>query len=119
MSFPKGQPATPEGTRVQSNRLRSSVRATKTIVLPDRLESSIGSNVVYAAAQEFGIDDTVTVPAHTRTRGKTRTQAAVKAHTMHMRLPARRMFQKGIEDRIDDYGPAILDTILRFEKGEN
>lgn len=54
MSFPKDQPPTMDGLRVQSNRLRDSIRASKAAVTGGQLESGIGSNVVYAAIQEFG-----------------------------------------------------------------
>ena len=37
----------------------------------------------------------------------------VRAHTMHMRLPARRCFERGIEARIAGYGPALSEAIIR------
>jgi hypothetical protein len=37
----------------------------------------------------------------------------VKAHSMHMNLPARRCFERGIEARIAEYGPALSAAIIR------
>jgi hypothetical protein len=37
----------------------------------------------------------------------------VKAHSMHMNLPARRCFARGIEARIAEYGPALSAAIIR------
>lgn len=54
MSFPKQGPSTLEGLRVQSNRLRASVRASKAIISGDTVTAAIGSNVKYAALHEFG-----------------------------------------------------------------
>jgi hypothetical protein len=51
---------------VITNRLRGSIRAS--LAYPDgsTVRSGIGSNVVYAAAHEFGFDGTVNVKAHQR-----------------------------------------------------
>lgn len=54
LSYPKGGPSTLEGLRVQTNRLRSSIRASKAVISGDAVQSSIGSNVKYAALHEFG-----------------------------------------------------------------
>lgn len=121
MSFPKSGPATLEGTRVQTNRLKNSVRASKTLVTGTGLTSSIGSNVVYAAFQEYGFTGTETVSAHTRTigKGKHAVTSAIKSYTRHVDQPGRAMFRKGIQDRLPDYSQALLQTTLNFEKGNN
>lgn len=54
MSFPKDQPPTMDGLRADSQRLRSSLRAKETDISGGKLESGIGSNVVYAWIQEVG-----------------------------------------------------------------
>ena len=53
-SFPADQPPTMEGLRVISNRLRSSYHASAATITAAGVTSDIGSNVVYAAIQEFG-----------------------------------------------------------------
>jgi hypothetical protein len=40
-------------------------------------------------------------------------QIMVKAHQMHMRLPARRCFSRGIEARLETYGTALSAAIVR------
>jgi phage gpG-like protein len=54
MSFPKDQPPTMEGLRVQSNRLRNSLRDSKPEISGAKINSGIGSNVIYARIQEIG-----------------------------------------------------------------
>ena len=66
LSFPREGPTTLEGLRVITNRLRSSIRATKAVIVGDGVESAIGSNVKYAGVHEFGFSGSVTVPAHQR-----------------------------------------------------
>ena len=52
---------------VVTNRLRSSLRPAAATVNGTQIESSLGSNVRYAGAHEFGFEGSVTVRAHTRT----------------------------------------------------
>lgn len=54
MSFPKDQPPTMDGLRVQSNRLRDSINASEPEISGGKIDSGIGSNVVYARIQEVG-----------------------------------------------------------------
>jgi phage gpG-like protein len=56
----------PKTLGVVTNRLRSSLRATKTEVLADGLSSTIGTNVRYAGVHEFGFEGPVTVKQHIR-----------------------------------------------------
>lgn len=51
---------------VVTNRLRGSVRASRATVSGTTVESTIGSNVRYAAVHEYGFRGTVSVKAHTR-----------------------------------------------------
>jgi phage gpG-like protein len=113
---------------VISNRLRSSVRVARAVILGQRVESAIGSNVRYAAAHEFGVHETVLVPAHKRriiafdryrrTRGGRLVQTqsgirgVVRAHAMRMNLPARAPFRTGIGERTEDYRAAISAGIV-------
>jgi len=53
-SFPKDQPPTMDGLRVITNRLRSSYTDASPAIDGNNITSSIGSNVEYAAIQEFG-----------------------------------------------------------------
>jgi hypothetical protein len=123
LSFPRAEPAVAIGCRVQTNRLRGSVRASAAAIYGSRVTSAIGSNVIYAAAQEFGVDEDVTVAAHTRKRvstqiifGKLRVvrgaDIGVRAHTRHMKLPARGFVQRGIADRAANYTAAISRAII-------
>lgn len=54
LSFPATGPSQAIGCRVITNRLRGSLRATKTVIAYDSLVSSIGSNVRYALFMEEG-----------------------------------------------------------------
>ncbi len=136
MSFPKDQPATLQGLRVITNRLRASVRASKTEISGDHITSAIGSNVKYAAIHEFGgvIHRTVkpgSVRLRTNAAGDLLLQpgrrGAVFAANRHKRvrtvqfvggksydttIPARAPIQKGIADRIEEYKGAVSEAIV-------
>ena len=149
---------------VISNRLRGSIRASLAYSQGDAIQSGIGSNVVYAAAHEFGFDGEVPVKEHTRRNslgdrfkvggavvdrfsalrlgalskhqvsqrvqdsGKytlakrgakqvaTGERGTVKAHTMHMKQKARHYTFNGIKDRLDRYGAAFSEAILKLWK---
>lgn len=66
MSFPRTGPATMEGLRVQSGRLRRSLTRSRAVVTPSGVTSAIGSNVRYFGTHEFGFSGTQSVPAHQR-----------------------------------------------------
>jgi len=161
-SFLSGPGKKDPGTlAVVTGLLRRSARPVKARVSGGIIMSGIGSNVRYAAAHEFGIDQEVQVPEHQRRNSirdrfdmggtavdrftalragilsrKQASQAVqdsgkyvfskkrakqvlragmitVKAHPMHMHLPARRMFQRGIEYRLSLYGDAISAAIVK------
>ena len=102
-------PTTPTSLSVRTSRLRGSVRRRQARFANDGLESSIGSNVSYAAVHEFGCE----VPSRpTRSRNKyyAKKHPVTKAYTM----PERRPIRHGIEDRLDQYSQAFGETILKM-----
>ena len=79
LSFSKSSPPVPEGLRVQSNRLRASIRATDPRISGDEITTSIGTNVKYAVIHEFGGVFTVTatpVNSYSATYGGARVSGA-------------------------------------------
>ena len=93
------------------NRLRGSVRASKAFPTATGVESSIGSNVIYAAVHEFGFEGDVQVRPHLRSRSTTQSfkfggktvrrkirgaDHGVGTFTRHMNIPARAPFGHGI-----------------------
>ena len=107
MSFPKAGPAQPTGTRVQTNRLRSSLRASRCIQTGNGLESAIGSNVDYAATIEYGAD----IPSRP-TRSRNKYYAKKHPVTKAFSLPERRPVRQGIDDRISNYTSAFEKSIM-------
>lgn len=123
---------------VVTSRYRRSVRPAKAIVVGTAIESAIGSNVRYAGAHEFGLDQVVQVKAHQaknawldvyqtkdgrqiygweRTGAGRATRVAtgvaqVRAHPMHMRIPARAPIRHGIEDRLPNYREALDRAVV-------
>ena len=119
----------PETLGVRTNRLRSSVRRNDAVaqVTADSIviNSSIGSNVKYAAVHEFGFDGVVTVGAHKRKKksletlfGKRRkvrkADISVGSHSRKMNVAERAPFRRGIHDREVEYGKAISAVIVNF-----
>ncbi len=130
---------------VVTNRLRGSIRASKAVANGTAITSAIGSNVVYAAVHEYGIDAMVTVREHTRKNphaGKPGSAAVVtldrkghiirraarppapatvtiRAHQMHMKLPARAYIRGVLEQRAPQYSLAISDAIRATWEGAN
>lgn len=85
---------------VVTNRLRSSLRPAKAVVNGTQIESSLGSNVRYAGAHEFGFDGAVTVRAHTRTNPR-----------------ADLVSFRGQQGRRDAFGGALLTPAGKTRKG--
>lgn len=128
LSFPKQSPPTRDGLRVITNRLRGSVRATKAVISGSAVTASIGSNVQYAAAHEFGFSGRVNVPQHqrkiivgtaiafTKSGRKKRIQVGgtttVRAHTRELNLPARRPFLRGIMRNRDALVATVSQRIV-------
>jgi len=118
---------------VRTNRLRSSVRPSKAVVTDTGAESSLGTNVKYARAHEYGVDETVMVRPHTRRGQRLMTlrggqgqrvvkraqgpDVAVGSHKRRMRLPARAPITTGVTERLQDYGHAISREIERLLGG--
>jgi hypothetical protein len=129
--FPRSEPTTPIGLRFVTGRLQQSLWASDPVVTAGRVESAIGNNVKshgvnYAEVHEFGAE----VPAHDLKakpgRSKTNPKHAhvlafkigdrvIYRHQVHIpaySLPARAPIQRGIADRLDDYGAALSDAIV-------
>lgn len=131
----------PQTLGVVTNRLRSSIRAEKASLHGDIILTSIGSNVAYAGVHEFGIDETVTVRAHTRrvfkfvqgaatevtfdpktgkiSRGKvkgkrTSDEINVKEHKRHMQMPARSYIRRTLQERAVNYTVSIGNTVAQL-----
>lgn len=128
---------------VVSNRLRSSLRPAKAQVAGDRVVSSIGSNVVYAAAHEYGFTGRVQVKSFVRQqrsndllanrageiarRGFAPVQkkekltalgfARVKAHARQMIIPARPFISSSLQERSSDYGASVSRAIVAAWQG--
>ena len=120
---------------VRTNRLRSSLRAAKASITGNSVVSSIGSNVEYAAAHEFGYFGQATIKSHLR-RQKSRDkfaklfvngklkrvrtvtgQAGVQAYATTISIPARAPITHGIEDRKRDYERAMSQSIIATLRG--
>lgn len=130
LSFPKSGPSTLEGLRVQSNTLRKSVARVPATLTSDGISSAVkvGTNVRYAAVHEFGFTGTVQIKAHVRkkdikksftTFGFKKTtkkvgeqETHVKSHSRHVNFPARRMFQRTLEERRGAYVQAISKDVV-------
>ena len=117
LSFPKDGPTVPIGCRVQSNRLRGSIRASKAIPSPEGVSSSIGSNVVYAAAQEFGADYPARdiVPKNGKALRFMIGQRVIFAKKVHMpahTMQGRHFVENGIRDRAQHYSNAFTRAII-------
>jgi phage virion morphogenesis protein len=119
----------PQGVRwIPSKRVEE--RGGQTLRLTGRLRNSltyvasddhvdVGTNVEYGKAHQFGLDAEETVSAHTRKireafgrRLKTPIAVNVRAHSRHMRLPARQFLGMSQADR-----QAILDQISTHLRG--
>ncbi|HTI72899.1 MAG TPA: hypothetical protein VMF06_23200 [Candidatus Limnocylindria bacterium] len=147
LSFPKTQPSTMEGLRVQSNTLRKSLTRVLATIQGDAVFSAIGSNIKYFGVHEFGFEGTVEVAPFVRKRpdrvklgdgqvvnlktaarlgkltkaGKARKgneylegakDIKVKAHTREVKLPARRMVQRTVEERLSNYANTLGSRIV-------
>jgi phage gpG-like protein len=120
---------------VRTNRLRASLRAAKTRIVGTSIASSIGSNVEYAAAHEFGFSGVVNVKPGLR-RQKSRDvfvkqfvagklkrvrtvtgQAGVGGYSVLRNIPARAPITHGIEDRKAEYERAMSQSIINTLRG--
>jgi phage gpG-like protein len=133
-------PTTDSSLSVRTNRLRGSVRASSAVATGTGVVSSIGSNVVYAAAHEFGA--LIHHPARSgsvrlRTdrngqllrngnlaifaagRHKRAVTRDYKAEAYDVTIPARAPFGHGIADRAEEYGQGISSAIVNYWEGKN
>jgi phage gpG-like protein len=126
LSFPRNQPATLEGLRVQSSRLRRSVRAERATIQGNEVNAAIGSNVRYAGVHEAGFSGTVHVPGYSRRQvikrsfkfgGAARSRQTqgrdifVRAHSRRVTFPARRPIGRTLEERLPEYKEAIENAL--------
>lgn len=120
LSFPKGGPSVPHGLRVQSNRLRGSIRASKAVISGQSVTSSIGSNVKYAAIHEFGGRTPARVIKAKSGKalkftvgGKIFLRKSVK-HPGSV-MPERAFIRNGMRDMAGDYRAVLSRKILEAE----
>ena len=101
----------------RSGRLVRSINV-RTTDTADEISASVGTNVKYAAAHEYGFNDTVTVREHlvriTQAFGKpiTPTTYTMPAHERHVQLPERSFLRSTLREE----GPPIraaLATAVR------
>jgi hypothetical protein len=121
MSFPKDGPTTMDGLRVVSNVLRRSIRYSKAVVTGDGLESSIGSNVSYAAIHEFG--GTTRPHKITAKNGRAlsfmiggKSVCVFSVNHPGSNIPARAPIRRGIADCLPSYRQAFSRAIIAFAK---
>lgn len=130
LSFPSDGPTVVGGLRAISGRLRGSIRRAPVTFSGSSIVSAIGSNVVYAAPQEFGVDEEVTVTPHARQHFSTRTvfgrrrklrgaDTHVGSFKRHMVLPEVGYVRGGIRDRLPEYGRALGTAVINFWTKEN
>jgi phage gpG-like protein len=131
LSFGKGGPVSQIGCRVQTNRLRGSMRASAAQVQGQTVVSSIGSNVRYAAVQEFGYHGPQNVSPFTRHLksrdvsgkiGERRAKVAsgvsfVKGFTRQMNIGAREFTQRGIAERLPSYQRRVTAAVVAAING--
>ena len=102
----------PSTLGVVTNRLRGSLRATRAITSARAVESSIGTNVKYAGAHEFGTKPyTIRPRAGKVLRFGTARGVVFARMVKHPGLPARRPIGSGIEERAANYSEALSKAI--------
>ena len=110
---------------VRTNRLRSSLRATAAVQEGALITSAIGTNVVYAAAHEFGFDGEVAVRAHSRKVSqafgqplKAAVSASVKAFSRHVHLPVRSFIRSSLGERAGAYSTSLSAAVVAATEGD-
>lgn len=108
--------------KVRTGRLRRSITS-QGREGPAGYEVNVGTNVVYAAAHEYGYQGSVMVPSHLRLVRKAwgrpvrnPTRHMVRAHAMRMRLPERsfaRSALKEMEGKISDDLRRVLEATIQ------
>lgn len=106
---------------VVSNRLKRSITASEPAIGDDGWFVSVGTNVEYAPAHEFGFRGSVTVSPHFRKRkvrtrlfGRTRNTRTgdvfVNAHTRRMNIRARPFLKPAIDSRTNQLAVLMIFT---------
>ncbi len=97
---------------VVTGRLRGSIRATRASAGTSGVESSIGTNVKYAGAHEYGSKPHVIRPRNGKfLRFSGRNGVVFARFVNHPGTPARAPIGTGIEERKDNYSQAISKAI--------
>lgn len=118
---------------VRSAKLWQSLRPSKAVISGDTVVATIGTNIRYAGAHEFGFSGTVTVGGHVRKRKVTReflskTGRAVRrrvrvadtivgTHQRKMNIPERAPIRTGIEDCREQMQLGVSRAIIAHLKG--
>jgi phage gpG-like protein len=107
---------------VETGQLQGSIQPDPRTVDPDDLTGSVGTNVEYAAAQEFGFTGTVQVSAHKRTITEAFGEpldspktVTVQAHTRRMDIPGNFYLTKAAQQAKQTYKKRIGDAIERAQ----
>lgn len=105
---------------VVSGRLRQSLRMSGPVVSGDTITTSIGTNVEYAAAHEFGFNGSVKVRAHEVTMTKlfgrkleTPLRFSRLPFTRKVTIPERRPIRAGIEANMNLIEREIVREVTR------
>lgn len=102
----------PSTLGVVTGRLRGSVRATKASASASGVESSIGTNVKYAGAHEYGSKPHVIRPRSRKfLRFSGRNGVVFARFVNHPGTPARAPIGTGIAERRDNYSQALSKAI--------
>ena len=102
----------PETLGVITGRLRGSLRATKALAGTFAVSSSIGTNVKYAGAHEYGSKPHVIRPRKAKAlRFAGRNGLVFARFVNHPGTPARRPIGSGIEERSANYSEALSKAI--------
>lgn len=145
MGFSSAGPVQANGLRRISSTAVRSLRATKAEIQGDDITASLGTNLRYVQAHEFGFVGEVFVQAHNRrifkygkarlvrftnpvtgeggqfTRRSRRVArdsggnargTTVRAHQMHMNLPARHMIRDTLAERVPAYNASFGKTMV-------
>jgi phage gpG-like protein len=115
----KGDRLSGQVLHVRTGTLRRSINQRVTVT-DDAVMASVGTNVRYAAAHEYGFDGPVTVKAHIRRaaligvdRAGARGEVYVRSHTRHMRLPERSFLRSELRDRADEIRESLREAALK------
>jgi len=117
MSLPKDGPTSLDGLRTISNRLRASVRASRSEIAEAGVKSAMGSNVAYAEILETG-GDTAPHKIVARNAKALAFNGIFRRSVNHpgSHIEGRHYVRRGIMDRLEEYGAAFTRAILRLAR---